>query len=275
VVGGRLSRRASGAANAVQVLIVTVVFLAPILFMVSSSFKPGDEVTALPPVLLFRPTLHNFGTALTTLPFLRFALNSLIVAGGATIVGVGLGVPAAFAVSWNRMSWPALLMLATRMAPGALFLLPWFVMFTAMGAVGSYWVLIVTHAAITLPLALWTMMPFFDALPRSLVESARIDGCSDARLLLQVALPLVGSGLAVSVILCFVFAWNYFLFALVLSDIHSRTVIVAAFNFVGEGVTDWGALMAAATLIALPPVVLTFLGQKRLVAGMTAGAVKE
>ena len=87
-------------------------------------------------------------------------------------------------------------------------------------------------------------------------------------------LPLVGPGLAVSVILCFVFAWNYFLFSLVLSDINSRTLIVAAFNFVGEGVTDWGALMAAATLIALPPVVVTFLGQRWLVAGLTAGAVK-
>ena len=208
------------------------------------------------------------------MPFLRFALNSLVVAGGSTVVGIGLGVPAAFAVSWNRMHWPALLMLSARMAPGALFLLPWFVMFSAIGAVGSFWVLIVTHAAITLPLALWTMLPFFDALPRELTEAARIDGCSDTAVLWRVVLPLVGPGLAVSVILCFVFAWNYFLFSLVLSDIHSRTLIVAAFNFVGEGVTDWGALMAAATLIALPPVVVTLLGQRWLVAGLTAGAVK-
>jgi multiple sugar transport system permease protein len=260
--------------DAAQVVIVAVVFVAPVLWMVTAGFKDPDAVTALPPQLLFHPTLQNFTTVLTTMPFLRFALNSVVIAGGSTVLGVLLGVPAAFAVSWNRMHWPALLMLAARMAPGALFLLPWFVMFSAIGAVGSFWVLIVTHAAITLPLALWTMLPFFDALPRELTEAARIDGCSDTAVLLRVVLPLVGPGLAVSVILCFVFAWNYFLFSLVLSDINSRTLIVAAFNFVGEGVTDWGALMAAATLIALPPVVVTFLGQRWLVAGLTAGAVK-
>lgn len=269
-----VSRVLAPVAQAIQIAIVAVVFLAPVLWMVSSGFKNPDAVTALPPQILFHPTLQNFVKVLTTMPFLRFAWNSTIVAGGATILGVVLGVPAAFAVSWNRMQWPALLMLAARMAPGALFLLPWFVMFSAIGAVGSFWVLIVTHAAITLPLALWTMLPFFDALPRELTEAARIDGCSDTAVLLRVVLPLVGPGLAVSVILCFVFAWNYFLFALVLSDFDTRTLIVAAFNFVGEGVTDWGALMAAATLIALPPVVLTFVGQRWLIAGLTAGAVK-
>ena len=178
--------RAAVLLDAFQVVVVAVAFVAPVLWMASAAFKDQDAVTALPPQLLFRPTLDNFATVLTAMPFLRFALNSLIVAGGSTLLGILLGVPAAFAVSWNRMHWPALLMLATRMAPGALFLLPWFVMFSALGAVGSFWVLIVTHAAITLPLALWTMLPFFDALPRELTEAARIDGCSDTALMLRV-----------------------------------------------------------------------------------------
>jgi len=274
MVTRRVLDRISPALDVAQIIVVAVVLLSPVLWMITAGFKDPDAVTALPPQLLFHPTLQNFAKVLISMPFLRFALNSLVVAGGSTVLGILLGVPAAFAVSWNRMHWPALLMLAARMAPGALFLLPWFVMFSAVGAVGSFWVLIITHAAITLPLALWTMLPFFDAMPRELVEAARIDGCSDTAVLTRVVLPLAGPGLAVSVILCFVFAWNYFLFALVLSDFHSRTLIVAAFNFVGEGVTDWGALMAAATLIALPPVVLTFLGQRWLVAGLTAGAVK-
>ena len=262
MVARRIAARAAPLLDALQVAIVGIVFVAPVLWMVTAGFKDSDAVTALPPQLLFHPTLRNFATVLTTMPFLRFALNSVVIAGGSTILGVLLGVPAALAGKLGEM------------VTGALFLLPWFVMFSAIGAVGSFWVLIVTHAAITLPLALWTMLPFFDALPRELTEAARIDGCSDTAVLLRVVLPLVGPGLAVSVILCFVFAWNYFLFSLVLSDIHSRTLIVAAFNFVGEGVTDWGALMAAATLIALPPVVVTFLGQRWLVAGLTAGAVK-
>ena len=274
MVTRRLAAGLARLQDGVQIAVVATVLVAPVIWMVTAGFKDSDAITAMPPQLLFHPTLQNFTTVLTTMPFLRFGLSSLIVAGGSTVLGIVLGVPAAFAVSWNRMHWPALLMLAARMAPGALFLLPWFVMFSAIGAIGSFWVLIVTHAAITLPLALWTMLPFFDALPRELVEAARIDGCSDVAVLWRVVLPLVGPGLAVSVILCFVFAWNYFLFSLVLSDIHSRTLIVAAFNFVGEGVTDWGALMAAATLIALPPVAMTLLGQRWLVAGLTAGAVK-
>ncbi|MGH7190770.1 MAG: carbohydrate ABC transporter permease, partial [Acetobacteraceae bacterium] len=209
-----------------------------------------------------------------TVPFARYALNSLIIASGATVIGIGLGVPAAFAISWNRLNWPAVTLLVARMAPGALFLLPWFVMFSRIHAVGAFWVLIITHAVITLPLAVWTMLPALDALPRSIVEAAMIDGAGDLSLLIRVVCPLVAPALAVSVILCFVFTWNYFLFALVLSGFSSTPLVVAAFNFVGEGVTDWGALMAAATMIALPPVVLTFLVQKQLAEGLAAGAVK-
>ncbi len=243
--------------------------------MVAAGFKTSAAVTAYPPRLLFHPTTANYATLFARIPFLHYALNSLVIAGGASAIGLLLGVPAAFAVSWNRMAWPAVAMLAARMAPGALFLLPWFVMFSAIHAVGSYWVLILAHAVITLPLALWIMLPFFDALPRSVIEAAMIDGCSDLAVLWRVALPLVGPGLAVAAILSFIFAWNYFLFALVLSGFSTTPLVVAAFNFVGEGVTNWGALMAAATLIGLPPVVLAFFVQRHLVGGLAAGAVKE
>jgi len=267
--------RLLSALDGAQLVVACVVLLTPILWMVAAGFKSSAAVTAYPPRLLFHPTAANYATLFARMPFLDYAWNSVVIAGGASAIGLLLGVPAAFAVSWNRMAWPAVAMLAARMAPGALFLLPWFVMFSAIHAVGSYWVLILTHAVITLPLALWIMLPFFDALPRSVIEAALIDGCSDAGVLTRVALPLVAPGLAVAAILCFVFAWNYFLFALVLSGFSTTPLVVAAFNFVGEGVTDWGALMAAATLIGLPPVLLAFFVQRRLVGGLAAGAVKE
>jgi len=106
------------------------------------------------------------------------------------------------------------------------------------------------------------------------IESAQIDGARQDQLLLRVALPMVMPGVVVAAILCFVFSWNYFLFALVLSGFSSKTAIVASFNFIGEGVTNWGALMAAATVIALPPLILTLIIQRRLVGGLSAGAVK-
>jgi multiple sugar transport system permease protein len=248
--------------------------MAPTAWMVLSSFKPSFEVTAYPPTLVFTPTLENYAELTRTTPFLSYALNSLIVTVGSTSLGLLFGIPAAFAVSWTRITWPAILTLAARMAPGTLFLLPWYVMFRQIGMIGSYTALILSHAVITLPIVIWVLLPSFDAIPRSVFEAAQVDGCSVTRILWRIAMPLVASGVAVSAILAFVFSWNYFLFALVLSNGDTKTLIAAAFNFIGEGSTQWGALMAAATLIALPPLVLAALVQRWLVSGLTLGAVK-
>ncbi len=114
------------------------------------------------------------------------------------------------------------------MAPGTLFLLPWLIMFTKLVLVGSHLELILTHAAITLPVVIWVLLPYMDALPRELVESAQIDGARQDQILRLVAIPIVSGGMVVAAILSFVFSWNYFIFALVLSDIRTKTAIVAS-----------------------------------------------
>jgi multiple sugar transport system permease protein len=260
--------------NTLQLVVAGVVIMAPVVWMVLSSLKPSFAVTAYPPTLIFSPTAENYGQLIKTTPFFSYAVNSLIVTIGSAGLGLVFGIPAAFAVSWTRISWPAILTLAARMAPGTLFLLPWYVMFRQVGLIGSYTALILSHAVITLPIVIWVLLPSFDNIPRSVFEAAQVDGCSVTRILWRIALPLVGSGVAVAAILAFVFSWNYFLFALVLSNGDTKTLIAAAFNFVGEGSTNWGVLMAAATLIALPPLVLATLVQRWLVAGLTLGAVK-
>jgi multiple sugar transport system permease protein len=260
--------------NTLQLIMAGVIIMAPVVWMALSSFKPSFEVTAYPPTLVFSPTAANYAQLIKTTPFFSYAVNSLIVTIGSAGLGLLFGIPAAFAVSWTRISWPAILTLAARMAPGTLFLLPWYVMFRQVGMIGSYTALILSHAVITLPIVIWVLLPSFDNIPRSVFEAAQVDGCSVTRILWRVALPLVGSGIAVAAILAFVFSWNYFLFALVLSNGDSKTLIAAAFNFVGEGSTQWGVLMAAATLIALPPLVLAALVQRWLVSGLTLGAVK-
>ena len=260
--------------NTIQLVIGGIIILTPTVWMVMSSFKPSFEVTAYPPTLIFSPTIQNYIELTRTTPFFNYAINSLIVTIGSTSLGLLFGIPAAFAVSWTRISWPAILTLAARMAPGTLFLLPWYVMFRQVGLIGSYTALILSHAVITLPIVIWVLLPSFDSIPRSVFEAAQVDGCSVSRILWRIAIPLVGSGIAVAAILAFVFSWNYFLFALVLSNGDTKTLIAAAFNFVGEGSTQWGALMAAASLIALPPLVLATLVQRWLVAGLTLGAVK-
>jgi len=261
-------------ADAVQLVIVLIVLVLPIAWTFLSAFKSRTEGAALPPRPVFTPTLDNFVELFGRNDFLHNTLNSLIVSTGSTVLGLALGIPAAFAVAWHRMSWPATATLFARMAPGTLFLLPWLLMFSKIGLVGGYTVLILTHAVITLPIVIWVLLPYFDAVPRELVESAQIDGARQDQILSQVVLPVAMSGIVVAAILSFIFSWNYFLFALVLSGIETKTAIVASFNFIGEGVTNWGALMAAAVVIALPPLILTLVIQRRLVGGLAAGAVK-
>ena len=270
VLGRRLARVGDGVALA----LVLAVLVAPVAWMALSAFKTRTEVAALPPRLIFAPTLENFVELFGRGDFLDYTWNSLVVAGGSTLLGLALAIPATFAMSWHRMTWPATATLFARMAPGTLFLLPWLVMFTALGLTGGRLVLVLTHAVITLPVAIWVLLPYMDGIPRELVESAQIDGARQHQVLLRIVMPMVTSGVVVAAILSFVFSWNYFLFALVLSGLESKTAIVASFNFVGEGVTNWGALMAAAVVIAAPPMVLTLLIQRRLVGGLSAGAVK-
>lgn len=269
-----LSDRLIGFLNTLQLALAGLMVIVPTLWMVLSSFKQSYEVTAYPPTIFFTPTLSNYATLSQTTPFLHYGLNSIIVTVGSTLIGLFLGTPAAFAVSWTRVTWPAVIALVARMAPGTLFLLPWYVMFRHFDMIGSYWSLILTHAVITMPIVIWVLLPFFDGIPRSVFEAAQVDGCNPIRLFRRIALPLVSTGLAVSSILAFVFSWNYFLFALVLSNSDTKTLIAASFNFIGEGSTNWGGLMAAATLIALPPLILALIVQRWLISGLTLGAVK-
>ena len=273
-LASRPSDRLIAIIDILLLVVAGIAVLAPVAWMVLSSFKQSYEVTAYPPTILFTPTLDNYRSLSSTTPFLQYGINSLIVTIGSTALGMILGTPAAFVVSWTRITWPAIVTLVARMAPGTLFLLPWYIMFRQVDMIGTYGALILTHAVITMPIVIWVLLPFFDNIPRSIFEAAQVDGCSAIRIFWRIALPLVVSGLAVSSILAFVFSWNYFLFALVLSNSDTKTLIAASFNFIGEGSTNWGALMAAATLIALPPLTLALIVQRWLISGLTLGAVK-
>jgi multiple sugar transport system permease protein len=269
-----LSARWAQRLNSLQLALIGVFLLLPVVWMVLASFKRSKDVIAYPPTFVFSPTLENYLALVETTPFLHYAVNSVIVTVGSTVMGVTLGIPAAFVISWTRISWPAVLTLAARMVPGGLFLLPWYILFSNLGMIGSYWPLILSHAVITMPIVIWVLLPYFDNIPRSIYEAAQVDGCSVTRILWRIALPLVASGVAIASILAFVFSWNFFLFVLVLSTSDTKTMIAASFNFVGEGSTRWGVLMAAAVLIALPPLMLAMVVQRWLIAGLTLGAVK-
>jgi multiple sugar transport system permease protein len=266
------SRARSGAIASLGWLIV-VAFMLPFLWMVLGSFKSTVDFLSYPPLWLFQPTLENYRQVFADNSFARCVLNSLVVAAGATTVGLVLGIPAAYALARWRRTAMGILLLAARMAPGIAFLIPLFVLFLQLHLVGSYFSLIASHLIFTLPLTVWMMVGFIEAVPIEIEHAALIDGCSTAGLLLRIVVPLTTQGIAATSILCFIASWNNFLFALVLANEQTKTLPIAVLGYIGYNSIQWGTLMAAASLITMPVVVLAMCVQQYIVRGLIAGAV--
>jgi multiple sugar transport system permease protein len=253
------------------------VFVGPVLWMLTSSIKSNvDIVTGSG--LLFTPTLEHYAGLFRRFPFMRYVGNSTVIAGTSTLIGLAAGASAAFVIARRRTRGLAFVLLLARMAPGMLFVLPLYVLSVRLDAANRLWVnyalLIAAHLILTLPLATWLTLPFFEAVPKEIDEAARVDGCTVYDAFWRIHLPLASQGLAIASILCFIFSWNYFLFALILSNSRTMPLPVIAFNFVGQGQADWGGLMAASTVLMAPAFLVAVTAQRRLVAGLTSGAVK-
>lgn len=253
--------------------VVVGAFLAPLVWMVLGSFKSTVDFLAYPPVWVFRPTFGNYAQVFADNSFPRYVMNSIVVAVGATLIGLLLGVPAAYALARCRRTAVGVVLLAARMAPGIAFLIPLFVMFLSLHLVGSYVSLIASHLIFTLPLTVWMMVGFIEAIPAEIEQAALLDGCSIAGVLVRMVLPLTTPGIAATSILAFIASWNNFLFALVLSNDRTKTLPVAVLGYIGYNSIQWGTLMAAATLITLPVLVLALSVQRFMVRGLVAGAV--
>lgn len=266
-------RRAQTVAIAITAWVVVLAFMLPFLWMVLGSFKTTVDFLSFPPVWLFRPTLANYAEVFQDNAFARYVLNSTVVATGATLSGLLLGLPAAYALARWRRTAVGVVLLAARMAPGIAFLIPLFMLFLDLHLVGSYASLIVSHLIFTLPLSVWMLVGFIEALPVELEQAAQIDGCSILGVLARVVVPLTAPGIAATAILAFIASWNNFLFALVLSNETTKTLPVAVLGYIGYNSIQWGTLMAAATMITLPVLVLALSVQRYIVQGLVAGAV--
>lgn len=219
-------------------------------------------------------TLANFEQVLSGSNFFQFILNSLVIGVASTLLSLLLGIPAAFALSHWKLRRTSTIFLITRMLPGVALVVPWFVIFTQLRLIDSYAGMTLSHVFVTLPFITWMMIPFFDDLPQDLWDAARVDGASHLRYFATVAAPLIRTGAAAAAILAFIFSWNQFMFAVVLSGRNTQTVPVAVFQFMSYGSSNWGQIAAAAVLITLPVVVISLVVQRWIVSGLTAGAVK-
>jgi multiple sugar transport system permease protein len=260
------------------VLLILAFALLPWLWMVLSSFRPDRDLTTVPiavwPATL---TLSHYVNLLDRTSFAENMRDSLIVATGAVLLGLLLALPAAYAFSRFRFRGRTAMLtqfLVINMFPVVMLILPIFILMRQLGLLDTYVALIAGHATFTLPFAIWLLTSYIDAIPAELDQAARIDGATALQVLLRVVLPLAMPGVVAVAVYLFIASWNEYLFALMLAGRDIRPVTVGLQRFVGENQIQWGLLMAGGTLVALPVTIGFLFAQRRLVGGLTGGAVK-
>lgn len=258
----------------ILIVLLLILMLGPIVWMVMASLKTSVDIYDASKIFAFEPTLENYRKVFGQANFGQFMWNSFIIAAASTGISLVLGVPAAYSMSRFVMKRQAIVVLMARIIPGVSLLVPWYYLFSNLKMVGGYGVLILSHMFVALPLILYIMMGFFDGTPIELEEAAEVDGLTPIGAMLRITLPMSVPGIATASILSFIFSWNNFMFALVLSDANTKTLPVAIFDFIGYAAIDWGGLMAAASVVTLPIMIIALFAQKYVVSGLTAGAVK-
>jgi multiple sugar transport system permease protein len=263
----------------IPVLAILAFALAPFAWMLLTSVKPSGDLTVFP--VRYLPsafTLEHFGTLLQRTTFPVNFRNSLIIACGAVLLGLATSVPAAYSFSRFRFRGRRLLMtgfLVINMFPIVLLIIPLFVLMRGLGLIDTFLGVIIGHSTFSIPFSVWMLVAYFNAIPRDLDEAAMIDGASRFQTIRLVVLPLVMPGVLTTAIYVFITSWNEYLFSMMLSGPSVRPVTVALQLFIGEFSVQWGVLTAGGALIAMPVTVLFLIVQRRLVGGLTAGAVKS
>lgn len=258
---------------------VLVVTLFPLYWTLNTSFKPTEEtVTSIPLFLPETFTVEAYLNVLFTNGAIDNLINSLVVSLGSTVVAMLIGVPAGYAYARNpgRVGGKnvAFWILSLRMFPPIAPILPLFFIFRQIGLIDTFPAMILLYLTFNVPLVVWLMRSFFQDVPQAVEEAALIDGYSRFKAFYKVALPLVTPGIVATTLLVWVFAWNEFQFALVFSRNATRTFPPLIPTLVGGHQTLWNQVAAVSTLAMLPVIAISLLMQRRLIRGLTLGAVK-
>ncbi|MEU0225821.1 carbohydrate ABC transporter permease [Streptomyces sp. NPDC006284] len=276
-------RTSTGArAGQYAALLAYLVFLVfPFLWLISTAFKPPQELAGLHPTWIPKdPTLDNFRQAFDEQPLLRAALNSLVAALGAALIAVVIATPMTYVMARHRSrltraatGW----VVVSQAFPFVLVIIPLFLVLKNLHLINSVPGLVMVYVVWSLPFALWMLTGYVRAVPPELEEAAAVDGAGRLRTLVSVTAPLLAPGIVATALFAFITAWNEFFFALVLLKTpEKQTLPVILTHFIGaEGVADLGPLAAAAFLATLPSLLVFALIQRRITGGMLAGAVKS
>lgn len=259
-------------------LLIVLFALGPYLWMLLTSLK--QESTLFSPERQLLPavvTLENYLRLFQKTTFLSNLGHSVLVSSGTMVLGLSVSITAAYAFSRFRFPGRRALMLQfllVNMFPIVLLIIPLFIIMKNLGLLDTHMGLILAHSTFSIPFATWMMISYFDAIPRSLDEAALVDGCTPLGAMFKVVIPLTVPGIIATGIYIFITSWNEYLYASILAGQNVRTLTVAIQTLVGEYEIAWGLLTAGGVMGALPVTLLFMLIQKRLVAGMTQGAVK-
>jgi N,N'-diacetylchitobiose transport system permease protein len=261
-------------------LVLFAIFVFPVFWMISTAFKPDDQIISLTPTWLpLHPTLSHFSAAIHKPFFWEDVKNSLVIVGVTVAISITLAFLAAVALarySFRGLTIFIVLIIGIQMLPQAGLIIPLYVVLARYHLVNALTGVIITYMTFVLPFAVWTLRGFLLGIPKELEEAAMVDGSTRLGVFVKILLPLMAPGLVATSVFVFITTWNEYIFARVLlNDQGKQTVTVWLSYFYGTSRhTDWGALMAASTLTAIPVVVFFLLVQRRIAFGLTAGAVK-
>lgn len=256
--------------------IVAIVYFYPVLVMFLNGFKNEQQAVQMPPSLIFHPTLANYQLLFSS-GVLAYLGNSLIVSVLSTIIAMLIGTPVAYALAIHKSKrsddiffW----FITTKILPSVGIIVPVYFIFKDLGILDSVYSLSLLYIGMNTPLVVWMMRSFFTDIPYEVIESSQVDGASGFALIWRIILPLVRPGLFSTALLCLVFAWNEFFFAVNVTYTHAATLPILVSSFMTSEGLFWSKISAIGTVAVLPPVLFGWLAQKQLVRGLSMGAVK-
>jgi len=277
----RLRRKVESAVLYLTTAIVLIVIAFPAYWLVTTAFKYEIDTIVSPPIILpLRGTLGNFRLVLDAPDIGRFFMNSIVIALTSTGVAILLGSLAAYALAKSYLAFTVrqtamIWILVTRIFPPVTTAIPYFIIIRGLGLSDTHSAIILTHVAYALPFVIWLMLGFFQDLPDEIEKAAIVDGCSLWQRFSQVVLPLTLPGIAVTAIFTFIYSWNEFLYASMLTSINAKTLPVVISGYMSDKFLRWGEMSALASLMILPVMIFAAFTQRYLVRGLTFGAVKE
>jgi sorbitol/mannitol transport system permease protein len=256
--------------------VITLIFFAPVAWMVLTSFHSEADAATNPPTIFAGLSFDNY-SALFDRGVGPFLINSATASIVSTLLVLALAIPAAYALSIKPVEkWTDVMFffLSTKFLPSIAALLPIYLLVKRIGGLDNIWVLVILYTAMNLPIAVWMLQSFLAEVPKEIMEAAEVDGAGTLRVIWSVIVPIITPGIAATSLICFIFSWNEFLLAVNLTATAASTSPVFLVGFITSEGLFLAKLCAAATLVSLPVLIAGFAAQDKLVRGLSLGAVK-